>query len=368
MQRYWNQVFLGIAVTAAVMIGVVLLSNVRDLADKLGSFPLWLFGPVIALKFVNWVLRYFEWHYFLHVINVYPVVQGETRPALSTDEPATIRVTDSFILWMASLPFSLSPGKMAEVLKALILKSMTGTLVMRSTPIIFAERLIDGIAVVVIVGASALLAPEAIFATDDISSTTIQLVLIGISIYMVGVIIVAQQKPIVYFFLDIAARLPIIRRFDKQLRMLYESSYDLTKPRHIFRTTFMGVGAYFSDCIGFYIILLGLGEAPSTTLFLRATFILGFSVVISALSAMPGGAGGRELTVSLMLSSIVGMEAAATAAAVLIVGIFQVWFGAFLGIIIGLIFRKRLFPEGLLDEIESYEQRHSEASVSPASP
>ena len=368
MQKYWNQIFLGLALSAAVMIGVVLFSNVRDLADKLGSFPLWVFIPVIALKFVNWVLRYFEWHYFLHIIDVHPVLRGETKPPDAPGEPATIRVSDSFLLWLASLPFALSPGKMAEVLKALILKSMTGTLVMRSTPIIFVERLIDGIAVVVIVGASALLMPDAIFATDDINTTTIQVVLIGISIVLALSVIVAQQKRIVYFLLNIAGRLPILRRFDQQLRMLYDSSYELTKIRHLVPTTFMGLGAYVTDCIGFYLILLGLGEAPSTTLFVQATFILGFSVVISAISAMPGGAGGRELTVSLMLTSIVGMGATATAAAVIIIGIFQVWFGAFLGIIIGLVFRKRLFPDSLEAEVAAHEQHHKETSVSPATP
>ena len=363
MRRYINQIMVGFAFMVAVMIGVVLFSNARELADKLGDFPLWIFIPVIVLKVANWVLRYLEWHYFLHIIDVDPVFRGETKHATDT-EPATIRVSDSFILWMSSLPFSLSPGKMAEVLKALVLKSMTGTPVVRSTPIIFAERLIDGIAVVIIISASALLAPHAVFSTEDLSVASIRFVMLGTTVFMVTLIAVAQYKRASYFLLDIISRLPILRRFEQELRTLYDSSYELTKIKHLMRTTAFGLGAYLSDCVGFYLILLGLGEPTSWTLFVQATFILGFSVIISAISAMPGGAGGREITIGVMLTGIVGMAEVAAAAAVLIIGIFQVWFGAFLGIMIGLIFRQRLFPPTLLEDVQNF-QHGAETAQAP---
>lgn len=364
MQKYRNQIAFGISFTLAVMVVVVLLTNANDLIEQLGDFPLWILLPVVGLKLINWILRYFEWHYFLHIIDVHPVIRGETRPALGPDQPATIRVSDSFILWMASLPFALSPGKMAEVLKALILKSMTQTPVMRSTPIIFAERLIDGIAVVVIVGATAIVAPNAIFTTDDISSDYIRLTMVGITVAMATVVAIAQFKRAAYLMIDVAGRVPVVGRFQEEIRTLYDSSYELTKLRHLFNTTIFGLGAYFSDCVGFYLILLGLGEEPSMTLFAQATFILGFSVVVSAISAMPGGAGGRELTVAVLLSGMVGMEDAAVGAAVLLIGIFQIWFGVVIGIFMGLIFNRRLFPPSLQDEIDAYERQKTEAAIS----
>lgn len=363
MQKYRNQIALGIAFMLAVMLVVVLLSNADDLIEQLDHFPLWLLLPVIGLKVINWGLRYFEWHYFLHIIDVRPILRGETRPPLGPNQPATIRVQDSFILWMASLPFALSPGKMAEVLKALILKSMTHTPITRSTPIIFAERLIDGIAVVVIIGATAILMPSAIFSTDDLSTGYIRVVLVGITIFMVGMITAAQFKRAAYLLIDVAGRFPVVGRFQEEIRTLYDSSYELTKIRHLFNTTIFGLGAYFSDCIGFYLILLGLGQEPSTTLFAQATFILGFSVVISAISAMPGGAGGRELTIAVLLGGLVGMEDAALGAAVLLIGIFQIWFGVVIGIFMGLIFNRRLFPPSLKDEIEAYEHQKAEVAT-----
>lgn len=353
MQRFRNQVLIGMAFMAAVLIAVVLLSNARELGHQLGTFPRWLFMPIIMLKVVNWILRYLEWHYFLHVIEVYPVIRGKTSPPLPPNQPATIRVSDSFILWMASLPFALSPGKIAEVLKALILKSMTHTPVVRSAPIIFAERIVDGIAVILLVGLSAMVAGDAIFQGDN--APYIRGVLVGTVLFLLALIGLIQFRPLAQALLNRLHYLPLLRRFQGGIQTLYNSSYDLAQIRHLVPTTLCGLGAYFTDCVGFYLMLIGLGEPPSAALFAQAVFILGFSVVISALSAMPGGAGGRELTIGALLKTLVGMSPAATGAAVLMIGILQVWFGAFIGISLALIFRKRLFPPSLVAELQQLD-------------
>lgn len=357
MRKYQKQVLFGMAFMLAITITIVLLSNLRDLAAQLQNFPLWYFLPIIGLKCINWLLRYLEWHYFLHVINVQAVWQGETRPPLAPDQPATIRIQDSFLLWMASLPFALSPGKIAEVLKAIILKSMIGTPISRSTPIILAERIVDGIAVIILVVIAGLASSEAISKSDGLSPQTIQWILLLTSLMMLILIGVVQFPRLAHRLIHLSAYMPLIRRFEPAILDFYDSSHDLAKIRHIIPTTFFGMGAYFTDCVGFYLMLIGLGQAPSWQLFSHAVFILGFSVVISAISAMPGGAGGRELTVGALLKSMLSMSTAATTAAVLMIGIFQVWFGALIGILLGLLFRNRLFPPSLEAEIAAYEHR-----------
>ncbi len=362
MRKYRNQVLLGIAFMAAVLVAVIILGDARELAHHLADFPLWLFIPIIGLKLANWILRYLEWHYFLHIIDVNPVLRGETRPAPTTDEPATIRVQDSFLLWIASLPFALSPGKIAEVLKALILKNMTDTPITRSTPIIFAERLVDGIAVMLLVGVSAATAGSSIFAVDNLSAQYVRGILIVATVFMIALIITIQFRRAAYALIRYGGCLPLLGRYEDGIRTFYDSSYDLAKLRHLTPTTLFGIAAYFTDCIGFYIMLLGLGQAPSGALFAQATFILGFSVIVSAISALPGGAGGRELTIGALLKEIVGMTGAANSAAVLMIGIFQVWFGTLVGIVVALLFRQRLFPSSLENDIAAYEQQQDSAA------
>lgn len=366
MRKYWNQMLLGMAFVATVLIAVVIVGDARSLAKRLESFPVWYFLPIIVLKVMNWLFSYLEWHYFLHVIGVNPVLKGPTAPAPHPDQPATIRVQDSLILWMASLPFILSPGKIAEIIKALALKNLTGTPITRSAPIIFAERLVDGIAVVLLVGASAGIASDAIFTPGDVSPSYLRGVLIGISLFMLGLIVLIQFRGIIQRIITVAGQLPIVQHLENPLRTLYDSSYDLVKLRHLMPTTVFGMGAYFTDCVGFYFMLVGLGANPSGELFVQATFILGFSIVVSAISAMPGGAGGREITIAVLLSSIVGMGGAANSAAVLMIGIFQVWFGALVGIIIAIVFRHRLFPVSLERELSALEEQHNDDPATAA--
>ncbi|MBI5929495.1 MAG: flippase-like domain-containing protein [Chloroflexi bacterium] len=358
MHKYRNQIIGSLIFMLAVVIGVIVFFNARDLAKKLGEFPLWIFIPVIALKWVNWALRYFEWQYFLRVIGVKATLRGETRPATET-QPATVKIRDSFILWMASLPLALSPGKAAEVVKALVFKNMTGVPASRTVPIIIAERLVDGIAVVLLVMVSALIGGSKLFNSDAVNQGYVQALIVFSILFMVAVILVVQVRSLAMTLIHLIARLPFIGRFQHSLLVIYESSYEMARLRHIARTVGFGIGAYFCDCVGFYLMLLGLGEKASAELFTQAVFILGFSVVVSALSALPGGAGGREFTIGAMLTGIVAMEKSAIGAAVLMIGIFQVWFGVLVGIVLALIFRKHLFPPSLEAEIQAYE-RHKE--------
>jgi uncharacterized membrane protein YbhN (UPF0104 family) len=366
MRKYRNQIIGSMVFMVAVVVVVIMLSNARELAQKLGEFPLWVFLPIIGLKWVNWTLRYFEWQYFLRVIGVKTVLHGRIAPARSPDQPATVRAQDSFILWMASLPLALSPGKAAEIIKAIVFKNMTGVPVSRTAPIIIAERLVDGLAVVFLVMVSALIGGSELFASEEISASYVQGLIVFAIVFMVAIIAVIQVRPLALAMIGLTGRLPFIGRFNQTLLTVYESSYDLARLRHIARTVFYGMGAYFCDCIGFYFMLLGLGETASTELFTQAVFILGFSVVVSALSALPGGAGGREFTIGAMLTGIVGMSSGATGAAVLMIGIFQVWFGVMIGIILALIFRKRLFLPNLEAEIEAYERQKEEHLEQPA--
>src|SRR5690606_4712810 len=122
MQRYRNQILAGLLFISMVLIAVIAITGAGELASQLHDFPLWIFIPVFLLKCVNWALRYIEWRYFLGVIGVRTVRRGPSSPG----DPPTIRERDSVVLWLAGLTLSISPGKLAEVLKALVLKNLTG--------------------------------------------------------------------------------------------------------------------------------------------------------------------------------------------------------------------------------------------------
>jgi uncharacterized protein (TIRG00374 family) len=354
MRKYRNQVLAGLLFITIVLIAVVAFTGAGELADKLGNFPLWLFVPIFLLKCLNWALRYAEWRYFLGVIGVRTVRGLPERPLPAPDQPPIIRERDSAVLWLSGLALSISPGKLAEVLKALVLKHLTGLEFSRGAPVIFLERLVDGLAIIPLTTVT-MLAVSGSLDTGDISLSYVRAVLVGVTmVLMIGMVLI-QIKPLAFWFLDLIRNWPGLRRIHGALYNLYASSYDLIKLRHLIPTTLLGVGAYTTDCVGFSLLLRGLGITGGWTLFGEATFILGFSVIIASLSTLPGGAGGRELTIGPMLTGVVGLSKGDAGTATFLIALFQLWIGVLLGLIVIAVFRNTLFPPALEDEIAAYE-------------
>jgi uncharacterized protein (TIRG00374 family) len=321
---------------------------------KLGDFPLWVFVPMFLLKCVNWTLRYTEWRYFLGVLGVRTARGLSERPIPAPGQPMIIRERDSAVLWLAGLTLAVSPGKLGEVLKALVLKRLSGLDFSRGAPVIFLERLVDGLAIIPIT-TIALLAISGSFDKGDVSLTYVRAVLIGVTAALTTGIILIQIRPLAFWVLDKIKHWPGLRRIHKALYNLYASSYDLIKLRHLIPTTLMGVGAYISDCIGFYLLLRGLGVEGGWTLFGQAAFILGFSVIIASISALPGGAGGRELTIGPLLTSVIGLSKTDAGTGTFLISLFQMWIGVTVGLIMIALFRDTLFPPALEDDIVAYE-------------
>jgi uncharacterized protein (TIRG00374 family) len=358
MRTYRNQILAGLLFISIALIAVVAVTGAGELADRLEDFPLWLLLPVFLLKCLNWVLRYNEWRYFLGVIGVRTV----HHPVAPSPENPAIREQDSFLLWIAGLTLVVSPGKLAEVLKALVLKNLSGAEFSRTVPVVFMERVIDGFAVIILATSALLFIPQTLD-SGDISTTYVRAVLFGTLAALLAGIIIVQYRRLALWLLDLVKNWPGLRRIQGSLRNLYESSYDLLKIRHLAPMILVGMTAYFTDCVGYYLLLRGIGVPGSWTLFGQATFILGFSVIIASLSAMPGGAGGRELTVGAMMTGLVGLSKADAGTSTFLISIFQVWIGVLVGLGVIALFRERLFPPALEDEIRAYRAGASQSGA-----
>ena len=92
---------------------------------------------------MNYALRFLKWHYYLGVIGV-----------------RRIGVLDSLALFVGGFTLVVSPGKAAEVLKSVVLKQMTGTPICRSAPVVLAERLTDGLAMLLLALAGVFVYPQ----------------------------------------------------------------------------------------------------------------------------------------------------------------------------------------------------------------
>ncbi len=352
MRKYRRQVVAGLVFIALALIGVVVITGADQLVETLKTFPAWLFLPVLLLKFLNWTLRYFEWRYYLGVIGV----KTKRGPVESSPENPVVRERDSAVLWLAGMSLSISPGKVAEVLKPVVLKNMTGVEISRTLPVILMERLVDGMAVILLAAGGMFFAADNL-KTGDLSAGQVRTVLAITTAAMLLLILIVQYRPLSLWLLEQSKGWPLIRRLYEPLHKLYDSTYELLRLRNLIIPLLLGGGAYFLDSIGFYILLRGLGADGSWTLLAQTTFILGFSVIIAALSAMPGGAGGRELTIGALLSGVAGLSKADEGTATFLITLFQLWVGVLVGLMMIAIFRRILFPPSLEAEIAALEQQ-----------
>jgi uncharacterized protein (TIRG00374 family) len=106
-----------------------------------------------------------------------------------------------------------------------------------------------------------------------------------------------------------------------------------------------GIVSWFGECFAFYLILRGLHFPASWLLLWQATFILAASSIIGAVSGLPGGLGAAEFTIVGMVQLLIlhRGDSTVSGAAALILRLSTLWFGAVIGLITAIVFRRRIF-------------------------
>ncbi len=348
MYKYRNRILLGGVIALAIYIGLLLLLDnegqlTAGVLDALQGYPWLLLVPLALCQVAAGFFRFLEWHYYLGVI----------------DARDKISLADSAIIFVAGFTMVVSPGKAAELLKSVFLKIKTSVPIARSAPIVVAERVVDGLAVIVILTITLLVAADQL---DLGEFDTLSRTIVFSSAAFIGFALVAVQiQPLGYFVLRVIGMIPLLRRTQEWFTALYESAREIFQLRHVIPTTTMGLGVYMSSTLGFMVILYGFGLEMSGTLLLQVTFIVGVSSAVGALSFVPNGAGVTEVSNAAMLMAIVApdhpeMTVGMAAATALLQGFFHKWFRVVVGLLVALIFRERLFTPGLAAEIAAAEQ------------
>lgn len=342
MGRYRNRILVGLALGFGVIVVTMLLSDLGDLLAQAVVFPWLIMVPVLALRVANWVLRFFKWHFYLHVVGV-----------------RDIRVDDSAAVFVSGFVLSLSPGKVAEVLKSVVLKHLTGVPIATTLPVIAAERLSDGLAVLILLA----------LAIGALSADQYWPVVLVSTLLLAALVALLQRRSLCLWLLDRVADLPVIRRFAGPLRGFYESSYAIVRWRSLGVAVGLGMVANLLDGVGVYLILVGIGLPATTELFFQALLVISLSVVVGSLSALPGGLGAADLSIGVTLRLVVGLDVAQAGFVTLMARFVQLWWGVMVGMGIGFVYRHRLLPsEGewstiIVDEAASRQDSTSMADV-----
>jgi uncharacterized membrane protein YbhN (UPF0104 family) len=286
-----------------VIVVLGLLGDLRQVGELIFNFNWALFPLALGFTLFNYTLRFLKWHFYLGQIGIH-----------------SISWKRSLRLFVAGFPLAVTPGKVGEVFKAIWLRHYGGTTVARGVSVVVAERISDGLAVLMLSTLGVIAYPQYWLAFG--------LILVG----MLGVVVLSQIRPAAMWLLGVGGRIPFFGRYAGILTEFYEGSFMLFKPGATLIAVGLGTISWLGEGIGFYILLLGLGIPPSLHLLGLAVFILAFSTVVGAVSALPGGIGAAEASIAGMLVLVAGLTGAQAAAATLLIRLATLWFGVALGL------------------------------------
>ncbi|WP_448337485.1 lysylphosphatidylglycerol synthase transmembrane domain-containing protein [Chloroflexus aurantiacus] len=320
-----KSILTSLAIGLAVVIVISLFSDLRAVGNDLLSFD-WMLLPLILVgTIINYWLRWLKWDYYLRYLNLDRNIDRST----------------SGLIFTAGLVMSVTPGKMGEVLKSFLLRQRNGTAISRSAPIVLAERLTDGIAMLLLMGLGLTLYPPA-------RPLFIVLVLLTIA----GIVIV-QRQALALSIIRFVARLPFGQRVAPRLETIYTTTAQLLHWRILLVSTLISVVSWGFECVAFFFVLMGVGSDPSWLLLLQATFIFAASTLFGLVSFLPGGLGASEVSSVGLLVALVGLSASAATTATIVIRFCTLWFGVLLGVIALAWLSRRSATAGAQDDVTS---------------
>jgi uncharacterized protein (TIRG00374 family) len=289
----------------AVVIAISLFSDLRAVGNDLLTFD-WALLPLILVgTVINYWLRWLKWDYYLRYLKLDRDIDRST----------------SGLIFTAGLVMSVTPGKMGEVLKSFLLRQRNGTPISRSAPIVLAERLTDGIAMLLLMGLGLTLYPPAR-----------PLFVILVLLTIIGIMIV-QRQTLALAIIRMIARLPLGQRLAPRLETIYTTTAQLLHWRILLISTMISVISWGFECLAFFWVLMGVGSIPSWLLLLQATFIFAASTLFGLVSFLPGGLGASEVSSVGLLLALVGLSASAATTATIVIRFCTLWFGVLLGVV-----------------------------------
>lgn len=304
----------GVAAGVLLYVGAMIYFDLGPVQETLRGYPWWVFGVALLASATNYLLRFVKWELALGWLDVRAEAPGLTRGR-------------SLMIYLAGLSMSVTPGKVGEVLRSVLLKSSDGVAFSRTAPIVVADRLTDLVALVLLSLVGVAQFPEYL----PVVGVTMALVIAGV--------VVLGSPTLLERCLAIARKLPWIGRFVAKAEGLVESTTTLLRLRYLLVLSVLSVAGWGLECVGYWLIVDGfIGVDASLA---TCTFLWSAGTLVGALSFLPGGLGATEGSLVVATERLVlGVTQPIALAATLLGRIATLWFGEIVGgVALGLFLR-----------------------------
>lgn len=310
MKKLLGKIILGVVAGVALYVVLSIWTDARSVGRALAEFRWSIALAALTLASLNYLVRFVRWHYYLRIL-------GLAVPA-----------GHSFLVFLGGFSLTVTPGKLGEVIKAVLLDKSHGIAKARTAPIVLAERFTDLMGLL-------LLACVGIFTYE----TDPRFLAVGAGLIVLGLVVVSVE-PIANFFLRLSSRIPVVRRLTHKLEEAHRTTAALLRPGPLVLGVLLSIISWFFECAAFWAVVHGF---PGATVNLQAaTFIYATMTIAGALSFLPGGLGVTEGGMLLMLGELAhGCNRGVAAAATFVTRLCTLWFAVLVGLAALLVFARR---------------------------
>jgi glycosyltransferase 2 family protein len=307
LKKLKQKVIISVVIGGVLYLAFTIYADFTQVINAFGKFNLLLLPLLLVLSFLNYFARFLKWDYYLSVVKV------------------KMKKIDSLSTFMSGLIMSVTPAKLGEVLKSVLVKEITGEPISKTAPIILAERITDflSLLLIAIVGA---------FVFDYGGNITI-----FVTAFFIFLIVIISNKKIALPIINFSERIPILKKYIHNIHSAYESSYQLLKLKPLILMTILSLISWGFECSGYYFILVNFNINFGL---LWASFSYSFSTIIGAISMLPGGLGLTEGSLTYLLIEK-GIAADIAVATTFIVRVVTLWFAVLVGIVSLSFYQKR---------------------------
>jgi len=282
-----------------VAIAVVFLADFDETVLALRGMRLSLLPLLLLLSLGNYVFRFIKWEYFLRLLGI------------------RLRLVDSGAVFLGGFAFSISPGKLGEVFKSVLLKQINGAPLASTAPIVFAERYTD-------LGGLLILAALGVYGSGGGGMALLAGLLLLVMLFAL-----VSSRRLEILLLSLIGRLGPLARFREPMGRALDSARMLLKLRNLPFLLLLSALAWFWECWAMVFALEAFGvELPLTD----AVYIYALATLAGALAFLPGGLGVTEGGMVMMLIAR-GVQKSSAAAGTILVRLTTLWFAVLIGIL-----------------------------------
>lgn len=280
----------------------LLLADFPAIVRSLQGVPATAVLLALFYASLNYALRWLRWELYLRRLGL------------------VVPKTESAVVFVAGFAMTVTPAKMGEILKSLLLKNSRDIAVATTAPIVVAERVTD-------LGGLVALAAIGCLAFDAGMPMAI-----GGGILVLMLWLVCSVRPVGRLLVRGAGRLPVLHRVTDRLHAAYDALHRLSGVGTMLQATLLSTLAWFTHCVCLWHCAAVI--APDRIDLLASCVAYAVPLLGGTLLLIPGGLGATEASMTglLVVLSAQPLGTAAAAAIALLVRLVTFWWAIGIGL------------------------------------